>query len=131
MTRKTPLRSKKPLKRTDKRLKRNRRLRPTATKRKKECQAYTKIRAVYLERHPVCERCKKAKSQEIHHKAGRYCKLLCDYRMFAAICRECHEWIHANGRQARADGWIYDKAHVAMDIEDALRYLEDQGQEPQ
>lgn len=69
------------------------------------------MKKAYLALHPVCEKCKKAKSQDIHHKAGRNGRYLCDYSLFAALCRLCHDWCHANGREARRQGWIIDTVH--------------------
>jgi hypothetical protein len=104
MTRKTPLRSKTPLKRSNG-FKRSGRLRYASPKRQSEYKAL----------HPMCEKCKKAKSQDIHHKAGRVGRYLCDYSLFAALCRACHYFLHANGREARKQGWIIDTIHVLQD----------------
>jgi hypothetical protein len=111
MTRKTPLRSKTPLKRSQG-LKRGRRLRNASPKRQSEYKEYAKVKQAYLALHPICERCKKAKSQDIHHKAGRVGQWLCRYEFFAATCRSCHDEIHANGVLARKQGWIIDTFHA-------------------
>jgi hypothetical protein len=105
MTRKTPLRSKTPLKRSG-------RLRSASPKRQREYNEYAKVKKAYLALHPICEKCKKTKSQDIHHKAGRVGRYLCDYSLFAALCRACHDFCHANGREARKQGWIIDTVHV-------------------
>jgi len=110
MTRKTPLRSKTPLKRSG-------RLRNASPKRQREYKEYAKAKKAYLILHPVCEKCRKNKSQDIHHKAGRYGKFLCDYSLFAALCRLCHNEIHANGKEARKQGWIIDTFHVPQDLD--------------
>jgi hypothetical protein len=114
MTRKTPLRSKTPLKRSNG-LKRSGRLRYASPKRQSEYKEYAKVKKAYLALHPMCEKCKKAKSQDIHHKAGRVGRYLCDYSLFAALCRACHDFIHQNGREARKQGWIIDTIHVLQD----------------
>ncbi len=114
MTRKTPLRSKTPLKRSNG-LKRSGRLRNASPKRQREYKEYAKAKKAYLILHPVCEKCRKNKSQDIHHKAGRNGRYLCDYSLFAALCRPCHDWCHANGREARKQGWIIDTIHVLQD----------------
>jgi hypothetical protein len=111
MTRKTPLRSKTPLKRS-KGLKRGGRLRNASPKRQREYKEYAKVKKAYLALHPVCEKCKKAKSQDIHHKAGRVGQWLCRYEYFAAVCRGCHDAIHENGVLARKQGWIIDTIHA-------------------
>jgi hypothetical protein len=116
MTRKTPLRSNNSLKRSQG-LKRGGRLRCASPKRQREYREYARVKKAYLALHPVCEKCKKAKSQDIHHKAGRVGRYLCDYSLFAALCRACHDWCHANGREARKQGWIIDTIHVPQDPE--------------
>ncbi len=105
LTRKTPLRSKTPLKRGG-------RLRGASPKRAKQYREYDKVKGAYLALHPQCERCKNKKSTDIHHKAGRVGQWLCKYEYFAALCRECHDWVHANGRDARKLGWIIDIVHA-------------------
>jgi hypothetical protein len=111
MTRKTPLRSKTPLKRSQG-LKRGGRLRNASPKRQGEYKEYAKVKQAYLALHPICERCKKTKSQDIHHKAGRVGQWLCRYEFFAAVCRSCHDAIHENGVAARKQGWIIDTFHA-------------------
>jgi len=114
MTRKTPLRSKTPLKRS-KGLKRGGRLRSASPKRQREYKEYTQVKKAYLTLHPICERCKKAKSDHIHHKAGRVGKWLCLDQYFAALCFRCHEEVHENGVLSRKQGWIIDTIHVPQD----------------
>jgi hypothetical protein len=101
MTRKTPLRSKTPLKRSGW-------LRGASKKRQGEYKKYSKEKKAYLALHPQCERCKSKKSTDLHHKAGRVGQWLCRYEYFSALCRECHDWIHGNGKEARRLGWIID-----------------------
>lgn len=108
MTRKTPLRSKTPLKRGG-------RLRNASAKRQSEYKEYAKAKKAYLALHPNCERCKNKKSNDIHHKAGRVGKWLCRYEYFAAVCRQCHNEIHENGGLARKQGWIIDTFRVPQD----------------
>ena len=105
LTRKTPLRSKTPLKRGG-------RLRNASPKRQREYKEYAQIRKAYLALHPICERCKKHRASEIHHKAQRHGSLLNRYDLFAALCHGCHFWIHENGKEARRQGWIIDTFHV-------------------
>ena len=107
LTRYTPLRSKTPLKRL-KGLNRGGRLRNASSKRQREYKEYAKAKKAYLALHPQCERCKNKKSEDIHHKAGRVGQWLCRYEFFAALCRQCHDWCHANGKDARRLGWIID-----------------------
>lgn len=105
MTRKTPLRSKSSLKRSGW-------LRGASSKRSKEYSQYNKVKRAYLALHPKCERCKANASHDIHHKAGRVGRYLCDYSLFAALCRKCHDEIHSNAKEARKQGWIIDTLHL-------------------
>jgi hypothetical protein len=114
MTRKTPLRSKTPLKRSNG-LKRSGRLRYASPKRQREYKEYANVRKAYLALHPICERCKKSKATEVHHKAQRHGSLLNRYDLFAALCAGCHRWVHENGKEARRLGWIIDTTHVLQD----------------
>jgi hypothetical protein len=129
MTRKTPLRSKTPLKRSQG-LKRGGRLRNATPKRQSEYKEYAKVKQAYLALHPICEKCKKAKSQDIHHKAGRVGRYLCEYSLFAALCRACHDFCHANGREARKQGWIIDTFHAlpnpAPEVSDVQSHSQNQ-----
>lgn len=58
--------------------------------------------------HPQCERCKTKKATDLHHKAGRVGQWLCRYEYFAALCRQCHDFIHNNPKEGRKNGWIID-----------------------
>lgn len=93
-------------------LKGKRRLRRASPKRQSEYKQYTQVRNAYLIINPVCQRCKKAKATDIHHKAGRVGKWLCLDKYFAALCRPCHDYCHANPVAARKQGWIIDTFHV-------------------
>lgn len=89
-------------------LKRGGRLRNASPKRQGEYNKYSKAKNAYLALHPQCERCKSQKATDLHHKTGRVGQWLCRYEYFAALCRNCHNWIHANGKEARRLGWIID-----------------------
>jgi hypothetical protein len=43
---------------------------------------------------------------EPHHVFLRRTRWAC--AAFLPLCHHCHEWVHANGRQAREDGWIVE-----------------------
>lgn len=101
MTRNIPLRSKTPLKRSG-------RLRAASKKRQSEYNKYAKEKKAYMALHPQCERCKTKKATDIHHKAGRVGQWLCRYEYFAALCRQCHDFIHHNPKESRKNGWIID-----------------------
>jgi hypothetical protein len=105
MTRKTPLRSKTPLKRSG-------RLRAASPKRQNEYNKYAKEKKAYIAIHPQCERCNTKKATDLHHKAGRVGQWLYRSEYFAALCRKCHDWIHQNGKEARSLGWVIDSHKI-------------------
>ena len=59
-----------------------------------------------VEGDPVCERCEEKAATQIHHRRGRVGPDLLNYREFAALCSECHEWVHANPDKAFREGWL-------------------------
>lgn len=107
MTRKTPLRSKTPLKRGNW-------LRAASKKRQREYNQYAKEKKAYLALHPQCERCKSKKATDLHHKAGRVGQWLCRYEYFAALCRQCHDFLHQYPNEARKAGWIIDVHKIGL-----------------
>jgi hypothetical protein len=50
-------------------------------------------------------RCQRPATQ-VHHKNRRYNKLLLDVEHFMAICHECHQYLEANGKEARRLGYL-------------------------
>ncbi len=109
MIRRTPLkRSTKPLKRTS--------LKRVSKKRAKENRKYMELRVEFLRDHPWCEaaaviwpeqyrNATLPYSGEVHHKVDRRAHFL-DVSSWLAVCRESHQWIHANPGQARKLGLL-------------------------
>jgi len=82
-----------------------------SAKRVKESKEYSKLRKIYLNKHPMCEAaindCS-LKATEIHHIKGRGSNyLLCDEWM--SVCRNCHEWIENNPIEATELGFRKSK----------------------
>jgi len=66
---------------------------------------------------PSCECCQKRDAQDIHHKLplGRGGKL-CDTRIFMAVCRPCHNLIHANPKWAAQHNYLCESSkHLKSD----------------
>jgi hypothetical protein len=99
LKRKTPLKSgsgslaRTPLKRVSK-------------KRRSQMADYKGIREDYLKKNPLCHCCQKKPSTDIHHKAGRWQERLNDVAFFCALCRQCHNYIHANPEWGYANLWL-------------------------
>lgn len=92
--------------------KRKTRLRHASFKKARENRLYSKLRLEFLKEHPFCQVHTirmiggMEPSEDIHHSRGRGNKLLTDTRFFLATCRVCHDWIHANGKEARRLGLL-------------------------
>lgn len=68
-------------------------------------EIYLALLKIEIAFNPFCRRCKKKRATEGHHYYGQIGILIL---IFAPICRGCHDDIHHNATQARADGWIRD-----------------------
>lgn len=74
--------------------------------REREQKIYLFLREKFLIEHPVCEICRRRASLDIHHRKGRYGKLLTDVLWWMAACRFCHQHIHDHPAEARKKGWL-------------------------
>jgi hypothetical protein len=102
----SPLKRKTPLKRGNKPMKRSP-LRPMSKKRQNALKEYGEVRKRYLEEHPVCEVCGMKPPAEIHHIHNRGTGgALSDTENFLAVCRYCHEQIHAKPQWSRDHGYL-------------------------
>lgn len=86
-------------------------LRAVSQKRKKQDEAYSKLRRRYLEEHPLCKvkvsGCSNT-ATDVHHKFSgddRAVYYLIQSTWMPA-CRNCHDWIHAHPADARTMGWL-------------------------
>lgn len=102
----SPLVRKTPLKRGTVQLARAA-LRPRSSKRAAEMVDRRALVARVLSAHPVCERCDAARSTDVHepHTRARGGSIT-DPSNVRAVCRACHDWIHAHPAQAAAEGWL-------------------------
>lgn len=68
---------------------------------------YAKVKRMFMQEHKDCEfpECKR-KATDVHHTRGRVGRLLCDVRFWAALCRQCHDWVGANPLKARELGLL-------------------------
>lgn len=86
-------------------MKRQKPIRRFSIKRMNQNKEYKVLRKEYLKENEMCERCNKFAS-EIHHKNGRNGTRLVDVDYFMAVCRKCHNYIHANPTESRQEGWL-------------------------
>ncbi len=80
-------------------------IKKVSTKRGEQNIDYKIVRDEYLYQHHVCERCFK-KATEVHHKSGRWGRLLTKKEFFMAVCRPCHTYIHEHPIESRERGWL-------------------------
>lgn len=93
----------KPLKRTP--------LRRVSKRRAKALKAYTPLRRGFLAAHPFCQVChyrnrNSAKATDVHHMNGRHNERLNATEDWLAVCRCCHDHIHAHPAWGRAMGFL-------------------------
>lgn len=60
-----------------------------------------------LAERPVCERCKRARSTDVHEPRMRSRGAdVTDPEQCVCLCRPCHSHIHAHPAEATAEGWL-------------------------
>lgn len=110
--RKTELKATKPLERgtllrSAGNLERKTPLRARSTKQEAKYRIRRPLVAELLEQRPVCERCDSARSTDVHEPRMRSRGAdITDRKQCVCLCRDCHNWIHANPAAATADGWL-------------------------
>lgn len=80
--------------------------------RRKQVNAYIKLRKQYLLTHVYCEVCKEVRADQIHHKKGRQGDRLTDERFFLAVCQACHSKIEINRKWAMQEGYSLDRLGI-------------------
>ena len=61
----------------------------------------------FLREHPLCQRCLMARSTDPHELIPRdRGGSIINEENLAAICRDCHSWIHGHPLQATSEGWL-------------------------
>lgn len=100
-------------------------IRRVSAKRGKQLREYSKLRKEYLEAHPICEIWlaenqtkllhtedaegllgEAPRSEEIHHRRGRFGSRLNDTEFWLALCPACHRLIHQNPK------WAYERGYL-------------------
>ena len=77
-------------------------MRKVSKKLEQQQREYSKLRKTWLTNTPMCQakiyNCT-LKSTDVHHKKGRG-KHLLDITTWLSVCRNCHNWITENGKEA-------------------------------
>ena len=83
-------------------------LKQKSDKQKAIDKAYSLMRKEYLTKHPMCQiklpGCT-GQATDIHHTEYRGIKTLAQ-ATWLAVCRTCHDWCHANPKEARELGYL-------------------------
>lgn len=83
---------------------------------KAQLDQYKKRKKDIFAHHPKCEMCGR-KATDIHHKAGRTGFLLTYEKLWALLCRKCHDRIHFGAQEgygpkwARENGWLVNLSY--------------------
>lgn len=122
------LRRRKPLARGSKPLRRTR-LRPVSKRRAAEGRTYSAKRRAFLAAHQTCQALpiilmaghqvymkawSSTAATDVHHKAGRRGDAYLDETTWLAVCRTCHDWIHAHPAEARKLGLIVERKSLPL-----------------
>lgn len=94
------------------------RIRKVSAKRAKDMRVYSVRRVEFLEKHMLCEmpwgvrrdgnaglHFSETRSCDVHHRFKRG-KFYLDESTWMAVCRPCHDWIHAHPSEARTLGLL-------------------------
>lgn len=82
------------------------RLKPMSDKQRRRMEEYRSKRKTYMKFNTVCEvKGCSSKPKDIHHKDGRGSNTN-NMNTWMAVCRPCHNEIHANPSWAREKGYL-------------------------
>lgn len=82
------------------------RIRSVSKLQARRLRIYAVIRKTYLLEHPICEVCKTAWSDQVHHVRGRSGELLFATKYFKAMCFKCHDATHRYPEVSRRAGLL-------------------------
>lgn len=84
-------------------------LRRVSKRRAERLRQYGVLRAYFLQRSSLCDRCGKVPPTDVHHARGRFGSRLTNVHDWVALCRKCHDWVHRNPEEARKVGLMRDR----------------------
>lgn len=74
-------------------------------KQQKKNKAYSVLRAQFLKDFDSCKKCGRP-ATDIHHAYHRVGKAMLDTSTWISMCRECHDWVHKNPKEAIKRGYL-------------------------
>lgn len=80
-------------------------MRKASKKYAKQLKTYNSLKEEFLLVRDICECCKDARAEQVHHKAGRG-KNLNKVETWMAVCQQCHRHIEDHKQWARAMKYI-------------------------
>lgn len=87
-------------------LKRSGKLNPISPRKLGTVREYKAKAKAFRAARPICEACGSAPTRDVHHKHGRHGGAYLDSSTWLAVCRPCHDWIHAHPKEAREAGLL-------------------------
>lgn len=86
-----------------------RKIRKESSRTRRRNAEYAILRQQMLVLYPVCQRCGKRPSVDIHHLISRNLspKDVLNMDLMKCICRQCHHWIHDHPASAYMTGWLH------------------------
>lgn len=72
---------------------------------KKDLDAYTEAKRVYLQKNPRCAVYPSQRATDVHHMAGRTGKMLMEQKYWLPVCRTAHVKITNDSKWARDNGY--------------------------
>jgi len=91
-------------------------IKKVSTRQQRLNTAYNVQAKVYKKNNPVCKarvKCIGSQTTDVHHKKGRG-EYLLDESTWLPVCRECHNWINENNKQAMALGLCESRLSKAI-----------------
>lgn len=82
------------------------RIRSMSAKKRRQMDEYSPKARAFKKARPTCEVCHTRPTRDVHHRHGRLGSNLLDETTWSAVCRQCHDRVHANPKWAREHGLL-------------------------
>ncbi|MEU8271582.1 hypothetical protein AB0B89_31030 [Sphaerisporangium sp. NPDC049002] len=85
------------------------RIKQVSAKRQRENRERARLVERLLKKYPLCERCRRAWSRDVHEPRKRsHGADILDPAECVCLCRACHDHVHDNPAESVADGWLIE-----------------------